>query len=85
MIHIFLAPKIHEVQFSTENRRPRRLQMLRLVWVALDLHGRLDRQFLALHKRDEILGERVTHHVFERNVDVMALRAKQLPVGVRRQ
>ena len=43
MIPIVFAPEIHEVQLDTEDCRPRRLQVLRLVRVALDLHGRLDR------------------------------------------
>lgn len=81
VLSVLFAPEIHEVEFDAHYSRARRLKVFRLVRVALDLRYALDGQILGgATEVHETFGEGDAHHVLERDIDIVTLRAQQLKV-----
>ena len=79
MLGILLASQVHKVQLDSKDGRTSSFKMLGLVRIAFNLRNALHREVLGSPaKIHETLREGYTHHVLKCDVDVIALRAKQL-------
>ena len=74
VVGVFFVPEIDEIQLDAEQGGACRLEVLRLIGVALDLCHLVDRDMLLLAQvSDELLDERHAHHVGKTDVYIIAI------------